>query len=162
MQPLGGLAGLGCCAGEAASDCRPASPPLFVPRSMCDLVALNPDGLAGLSPGATPALPCYSDSYNSMLDMAAGYYGGDVAVGAFAGGNQAALDGLDGVAGAMAAHRVTASLPNQCVAAAAAWRCPACCAHVMLRPWRPRTAPRAACRQCLNPCPCWDTPPLAG
>lgn len=73
--------------------------------SLADLVNLNP-GVSTSRAGDSIAVPCYPGVGSSDLF---GYYGGDMAYGQFAGGNQ--LAGPEGLAGAAAAAAVVGTWP---------------------------------------------------
>ena len=82
---------------------RPAAAPAC---SVADLLLLNP-GLATLRLGSQLDLPCYPWGDAARVPA---YFGGDVAVGQFAGGNQRA--GPEGLEGAAAAGAVLRNVPG--------------------------------------------------
>lgn len=74
---------------------------------MSDLLRLNP-GLATPRIGEKLDLPCYPWGDPTRMQT---YFGGDVAMGHFAGGNQ--QPGPEGLAGAAAAGAVVANVPGR-------------------------------------------------
>lgn len=86
-----------------------------MPRcSIADILNLNP-GLTGLGTGARPSLPCYPWFDERRHPR---YYGGDMAFGQFAGGNQRL--GARGLRGAAAAGQVVRQVPGRAAAVGAA------------------------------------------